>query len=89
MGTPIIEESEDGLLGIKFKMSMGPRDRWVGGWAIVPECHIIFSSKTLVGVDDLRQTSQVDAFLFHAKLLLLGCAGKDGKPDLHHLLRRH
>ena len=72
MGTPIIEEAEHGLLGIELNMGMSPRNGWVGSLPVVSECHVIFSCEPPIRVDNFRKTSQLNALLLQAKLLLLG-----------------
>jgi hypothetical protein len=87
MGAPIIEEAEHNPLGIELKVGMSPRNGWVGSVPVVPECHVIFSCQPAIRVDNFHKTSQVNALLLQAELLLLGRPGDDGKPDLHHLTR--
>ncbi len=87
MGAPIIEEAEYSLLGIELNVGMSPRNGWVGSVRVVSECHVIFSCEPPIRVDHFHKTSQVNALLLQAKLLLLGRPGNDGKPDLHYLLR--
>jgi hypothetical protein len=87
MGAPIIEEAEHSPLGIELNVGMSPRNGWVGSVPVVSECHVIFSCEPPIRVDNFRKTSQVNALLLQAELLLLGRSGDDGKPDLHYLLR--
>ena len=87
MGAPVIEEAEHSLLGIELNVGMSPRNGRIGSVPIVSECYVIFSCEPPVRVDNFRQTSQMNALLLQAELLLLGRSCDDGKPDLHSLLR--
>src|ERR1700722_13254709 len=87
MGASIIEEPEHCLLGIELKVGMSPRDGWVWRLRIVAECNVISSCEPPIRIDDFHQTSQVNALLLQAELLLPGSSGDDGKPDLHCLFR--
>src|ERR1700733_933770 len=86
MGAAIIEEAEHSLLGIALNVGVSPRNGWVGRMPVVTECQVIFSCEPPLRVDHFGKTSQVNALLLQAKLLLLGRPGDDGKPDLQSLL---
>lgn len=86
MCASIIEQAEHSLLGIEFDVGMRPRNRWVGSGRVVSKCHVILPCKPLLRVGDFGEPSQIDAFLLHAKLLLLGSPGNNRKQDFSHFL---
>ena len=78
MGASIVVETEQTLLEIKLNVGMRARNGWVRRVRVFPECHVIFSRESSLGVDNLLKATQVDALLLQAELLLLGRAGDNG-----------